>query len=360
LAVIRGDLLMEKLQSETTESVTIDDSAPAAPSENSFYKESAVLLCITLPLLAIGMDLGAGLALYQAQQFSAQCTDDRVRLTQELNSVHQELILKLREVTALEKELTIFEYRFWRDFWRAMLTHAERHAMKKLFVAIFATILLFSGHIFAQDSTNMVVLVDLSKSVAGENSQGNSPCKENFKAVTRTLLGAPAGAQVTILGITEDSFSQPRVLLTALIGEDRGYFGENLSNARQQLAAAWKKRSANLECNAHGTDILGSLLVSSQIIREGRASQSNLIIFSDMRQSTKEFNLETTKPVQFSSVLNRLLQGHLVADLRGVHVDIRGADNAGNNLSSWLQIEDFWHTYFKIANADFREYKVLR
>jgi hypothetical protein len=58
---------MQKLQNETTQAVTIDESAPAIPSQNTFYQESSLLLCITLPLVAIGMDLAAGLALREAR-----------------------------------------------------------------------------------------------------------------------------------------------------------------------------------------------------------------------------------------------------------------------------------------------------
>src|SRR6185437_10898239 len=218
LAVIRGNLLMQKLKDESSSAVTIDDNPTSVtPPENTFYEESAMLLCLTLPLLAVGMDLGAGLALHEAKRFSADSGDGHGQLAVGLDSVHQQMIAKLFEVTSLETAHKTFECGFWRDFYHSMLTHTARNAMKKLFVLVFAIALPFSHRVFAQKSANIVILVDLSRSVAAKGPQGESPCQKNFKAVGRILENTPAGSRITIFGITADSFGNPDILLSAQI-----------------------------------------------------------------------------------------------------------------------------------------------
>lgn len=362
LAVIRGDLLIQKLKNETTEAVTIEDDTRAVPPENTFYQDSAILLCITLPLLALGMDLGAGLALHEARRLSAESTDNRKQLSQEMDSINQQMVVKLYDVTALENAPATFEWQFRRDVCRAMLTRTAKHVMKTLLVLGLGMALLSSGHAFAQQVTNnMVILVDLSKSVAAQGQPGESPCEKNFKAVGRVLESTSAGTRITILGITADSFGEPDVLLSAQVGNDPGYFGEKLTNARQTLSKIWQKRSEHLECNAQATDILGALLVAGQIFKENSAVHLKLIIFSDMRQNTKEFNLESTKRLASPrKLLNRLESGHLIPDLHRVSVDILGADNVGNSLERWHQVETFWRQFFKLTNADVREYSVIQ
>ena len=53
-------------------------------------------------------------------------------------------------------------------------------------------------------------------------------------------------------------------------------------------------------------------------------------------------------------------QKRFIADLRGTDVLIYGIDNAGKDLESWQKLYTFWLEYFKIANADLKEYSVLR
>jgi hypothetical protein len=360
LAVIRGNLLMQKLKSEATETVTIDNDTPAVPEQNTFYEDSSTLLRITLALLAIGMDLGAGLVLHDARRLNARSTESREELSNEWNSVNQKIIVKVFDVTSLMSEPITFEKGFWRDFYGAMLTRTMRSAMTKLFIIGFSFTLLLSSRVFAQESTNMVILVDLSRSVAVHGQQGDSPCKENFKAVGRVLENVPAGTKITILGITADSFGDPDILLSASVNTNPGYFGEKLTNARQRLEQTWQKRSEQLECDAGATDILGALLIASEIFKEKPAPHSELIIFSDMRQNAKELSLEDETLMSSNKILINLAGKHLTADLRGASVNILGADNINNDLERWNEIEEFWKQYFKIACAEVREYSVMR
>jgi len=351
---------MQKLKDESSAAVTIDDDpTPVAPSENTFYEESAALLCLTLPLLAIGMDLGAGLALHEAKRFSAESTEDPGKLAVALDSVHQQMIAKLSEVTSLETAPKNFECGFWRDFYHSTLTHIARNAMKKLFALTIASALLFSSRVFAQESTNMVILVDLSKSVAVKDPPGETLCRKNFKAIGRVLETVPAGSRITILGITADSFGSPDILLSAQIGSEPGYFREKLLSAHQTLRATWQTRSERLECNARGTDILGALMVASQIFKRSPANQSELYIFSDMRQSSRVPDTNMGGRSAPDEPLTYLSSKGLIADLAGVRVDILGVDNVGKDLESWHALHTFWQQYFENARARLDQYSIL-
>jgi hypothetical protein len=60
---------------------------------------------------------------------------------------------------------------------------------------------------------------------------------------------------MVLLAITDDSFAQPYVLLSARIASESGYFGEKLAAARQQLENSWRTRSRELAPSYPGTDI---------------------------------------------------------------------------------------------------------
>jgi hypothetical protein len=360
LAIIRGDLLMQKLKQESQAAVVIDDSNSTPPPQNTFYDDASLLLRLTLPLLALGMDLAAGLALREARRFSCVSDVDPIKLSVELDAVHQQIVSVAAEVTWLKHEAAIFEARFWRDFYRSMLTHTTKKAMTKLLIFAFALWLFLPAHAFAQENTNLVILVDLSQSVATRNQHGETPFEKNLKAVGQMLMEAPAGSRVTVLGITDDSFGQPDILLSAKISTDKGYFGEKLASAHQALLQAWQKRSAHLKSDSRHTDILGALLVATQIFKESHSPDNVLVIFSDMRQDSRELNLETTKQWVPQEEIKTLSQKRLVADLQGVEVHALGVDNAGKDLTYWQSLRQFWIKYFEFADAKLYRYSIQR
>src|SRR5205085_1865491 len=69
LAVIRGNLFAEAVRTSAPTVVLDDEPSPQA-SENTFYERNVPLLCLVMVLLSLAMDLGAGIALYDAWQAS--------------------------------------------------------------------------------------------------------------------------------------------------------------------------------------------------------------------------------------------------------------------------------------------------
>src|SRR5713101_2468059 len=59
-----------------------------------------------------------------------------------LGEVRQRMLAITYEITLLQNEARVFAVHFWRNFYRAMLTHSVRSAMTKRLVAVLAVILL--------------------------------------------------------------------------------------------------------------------------------------------------------------------------------------------------------------------------
>ena len=127
-------------------------------------------------------------------------------------------------------------------------------------LGLFIAALLFAGmQVHAADRLNLVVAIDLTRSVATAGPDGKSEYQKNVEGVGRLLAKSPAGSRISVIGITDHSFVQPYILLSARIPDDPGYFGERLNAARSQLVQAWKRRAAHLEPDFRETDILGAL-----------------------------------------------------------------------------------------------------
>jgi hypothetical protein len=68
-------------------------------------------------------------------------SEDWENLRIRLEEVHQRMMVITHEIAALQNEPRVFATRFWRNFYRAMLTHSVRSAMTKLLVVALALLL---------------------------------------------------------------------------------------------------------------------------------------------------------------------------------------------------------------------------
>jgi hypothetical protein len=99
------------------------------------------------------------------------------------------------------------------------------------------------------------------------------------------------GSHLTVIGITDQSFAEPVILVDARIPEDAGYFQERLASARRTLIQTWLTHAKNLQPRFTHTDILGALLLASQILQAEPKGREVLVIFSDMRENAGNINL---------------------------------------------------------------------
>lgn len=360
LAVIRGDLFAEQMK-DTAPVIVLDDAQPQPSAQNNFYDATFALLRLVVVLLAVAMELGTGLALHEAWRMGWDSSEDWEKLGHRLNEVRQRMLAITYEITMLQNEARVFAARFWRNFYRAMLTHGIRSAMTKLLGVILAAFLLVHGRAVAQDHTTLVIAVDLTQSIAVAGPDQKTEFQKNIDAVTKLLAQVPADSRVTVIGITDRSFAQPDVLLSAAIPSDSGYFGERLKSAQLQLVSAWKTRSAKLVPSFRQTDILGALMLAGEIFEQyPDAKQKMLVIFSDMRQQTRELDLESSSTVPGFDRGRTKETKISIANLGGVHVYALGVDGAGKSFSYWQTLRQFWTEYFRGTGASLESYTVLR
>lgn len=84
-----------------------------------------------MALLAVAMELGAGLALHKAWRTTENSGEDWTELRNKLRGVRGQMVALATEMTLLQNEPAIFVARFWRNFYHSMLTHTVRNAMAK-------------------------------------------------------------------------------------------------------------------------------------------------------------------------------------------------------------------------------------
>jgi len=359
LALIRGDLLVEEINNSRPV-ITFDDAGvqPAAPASN-FYEKSIPMLQVVMALLALAMELGAGLALHEAWRLGPDAVEDWEELRKHLREVRSRLIYLASEITALQNEPQLVSARFWRNFYRAMLTHTVRSAMTRFVLALVAILVLAHGHAAAQNQTMLVIAVDLTQSVDVRGTGQKSEFQKNLDAVTSQLVHVPEDSRVTVIGITDQSFTEPDILLSAEIPTDRGYFGERLAAARRELVRVWTTRSATLEPHYRCTDIMGVLLLAARIFdRQGGMGRRELLIYSDMRHRTPALDLESPATVLPFGRIGISLPA--LPRLSNVGVYVQGVDGVGKSLAYWESLRRFWVDCFRSSGAVLKDYSPLR
>ncbi len=178
-------------------------------------------------------------------------------------------------------------------------------------------------------------------------------------ASQESLAQIPPGGHITVIGITDRSFAQPYILLSASVPEDPGYFGERLTAARSELIRVWRQRSTKLAPTFKGTDILGAVELASHIFSERPAdgAKRELVIFSDMRNRTPELDLETSKGLAIASMHKSV---HISPNLGEVDVFVLGVEAADNRNGDWQEILAYWKQLFSTSGAVVEEFSPLR
>ncbi len=360
LAVVRGNILAETIKTASPVIVLDDAQTPDSQPQNNFYENSTSLLIILTCLLTIAMDLGAGLLIHEAGRIGVNSPGDWDQLRDRLNEIRRQMTVLVFEIQKLQIEPRKFVAQFWAAFYRTMLSHATRSAKAKLLIIAIASLTFaMQGRGFAQTGASLVIAVDLTKSVDVRGPDGKTEFRKNIDAVTKQLAQAQADSRITVIGITDHSFTEADILLSATIPANPGYFGERLSAARRELVRAWNRRSAELRPRFRETDIIGSLLLAGQIFKQqADAKEKILIIYSDMRHHTRELDLES--PAIMRSTAQTVTACATLSDLQGIEIRVLGADDSGRSIAEWQKLRAFWSECFGRAGATMRTYIVMR
>ena len=361
LAEIRGDLLAQQMTNTPSAVIDNAEASPAPPAANTFYVRTLGLLRLVMAFLAFAIEIGAGIALHEAVQLSSASGEDAIALRRELAAVRERMIVHGHEVWALENAGTAFEHEFWRDFYRTLLNGVKRGALQKLLLFALSLGVLAHSQAHAEKRVDLVVLLDLSQSVAVKGHDSKAEFDKNVASVTNIMGALPAGSKVTVIGITDDSFATPYVIFSGELTGNEGYFKERLARGHAALAHAWQERSAQLAPSYRKTDILGALFVASEVFHESSADRRKILfVLSDMRQATSALDVERQSMVQTSAALQQVANNKLFADLHGVDVYAEGVDGAGESIGYWQSLHDFWEAYFAKVGATIVRYSALR
>lgn len=368
LGAVRADLFAEQLHSASP-AVVIEGQAAGReePTQIEFYESTARLLPLALALFSIAMEIGTGVTFLKAQHWSITQGEDADELRARQRQIRDEMIALGQEQKTLENAPVHFEHQFERDFHHSQLNGAKKAGEKKNGKKSMLPLILCGAALCGATLTpacartrplNLVIAPDLSASERVIGTDGNTEFAKNLAAISRLLANAPAGAKVTVLGITGESFGAPYVVLEAELNPDAGYFQEKLAAARGQLMHAWHEHARKLSPNAKHTCLFGALRLASQVFQEN-GRRNVLVIFSDMRQDTGALDLESTDLVS-GGAMSAVEKQKLLPDLHGVEVYALGVDAAGKTKAYWESLRAFWTAYFKKAGADLREYTVFR
>jgi hypothetical protein len=359
LAFIRGDLLAQQIRESENQAVVIDDAQPQTQAENTFYDRATGLLCAALLLMAFATEVGGGLVLHEAWRSLPDDSEDWAALRRELLALRGRMAEIAFQITALRNAPQAFEARYWRDFYRALLLGATRGAMAKLLLVLIAGVAFAVPRAHAEDHLDLVVAIDLTQSVAAIGPDGKSDFQKNVEGVGKLLAQVPAGTQLTVIGITDHSFSEPYILIRARVPDDPGYFGERLTAARSQIIRAWNQKTADLKPEFKHTDIFGALELASQIFTQNQgATRKELVIFSDMRESAPGLDFERMRWVPLYQVIASRCGAS--PELMGVQAFVAGADGEGKSTAYWESLHRFWSNYFQNSGAALDDFSVLR
>lgn len=360
LAVVRGELLTRKIAAADAPAVVIDDAEPApAAAPTSFYTTVDRPLRWLMILFGLAIELGGGIAIHRARAHKIVGHKEYEAVKHELAEVSKRLWTVIAEIAFLRNEPGVYTARFWRDFYRMLLTQAVRNGITRILPLLFLACALFSPRAMAADRMNVLVLLDLSASEGMPTEAVKTPFERNADAVAKLLASLPAGSRITVLKITEDSVRDPVPLLSARLADDPGYFGERLAGGQADLVRAWRARAKQLAPTARGTDIIGALHLASEMFKAASGTRKLLVLYSDMRHHTATLDLEAPWGIDAAATIKAVEAQAHIADLTGVTVYVAGANGGGNDLKSWQAVKDFWIAYFAKSGARVAGYSIL-
>jgi hypothetical protein len=202
LAVIRGEILLQHIQAMDATVISGLDELQQPKEQTNFYENTAIWIRATMALLALAMEIGAGLALHDTWRFASDSGDDPQKLQAELAAIQEEIIACVKSIALLQNMSEEFLNTFWRDFYRAMLIGTVRKAVIRGLLG-FAFFLLVCPAVSAEPSLSLVVALDLSRSLQVRGPDGKTEHERNLVAITKLLSNVTAGSRVTIVAITE-------------------------------------------------------------------------------------------------------------------------------------------------------------
>jgi hypothetical protein len=370
LALLRGDILALYLKTAVSAETVNELQDPG--SAGDFYTRAIPMLKLLMALLSVGMELGCGIAMFEAGKLDLAAYERAKEARKELDDVEGEMGDIVERATYLENDPVMNEAGFYREFCLGMLERISRNGFFTSLVIFGCTLWLFLGPFAsaqavvntspgATNETSAVIALDFTQSVAGKGYDGKTEFEKNVEAACHLIAQLPPGTRFTVLGITDRSFSQPYLLLKRELPHDKGplKFQDRIAIAKVQAASELRRLAVSSPHSIPHTDIFGALVVGADILSQA-PGRKVLILFTDMRQSTNELDFERATTISQTQALATVERRGLLARLRGVEVYALGVDGAGKSVAYWNSLRDFWEAYFRKAGANLKDYSTLR
>jgi hypothetical protein len=360
LAEVRGDVMAHYLNAGAA--VVIGSGGEGEPPPGGGDEQHVFLLLRRAMIFAaLAFELAAGLAFFAFRE--ARRNNDqgrRDRLEKEINRTVSEMLTLSRQIHELLAAPSRQDAEFWQQFQQDMMVRINSARLVGIGVIVLVAV-MSATKLQAADHLQVVAALDLSHTQAVAYG-GRSEFEENRDAIAVMLGRLPPGARVTVIGITDQSYVNPHILLSAELTDDPGYFGSRLNAARRRLLAEWQKRSSGLSASFKATDILGALRYGGEVLARGADERKVLAIFSDGRNCTAELDLETPRAIAVGPSLARLRKQGLVSSLKGVEVFLFGAgDHCGKRGTGYtLGLKGFWAEYIKEAGGNLVVFSTTR
>ncbi|MGA2184919.1 MAG: hypothetical protein ABSH47_18015 [Bryobacteraceae bacterium] len=364
MAVVRGDIFALYLKNVLSSGVA--DAASVMASNDAaalhFYEGAVRKLQLFFGLLAVSMELTTGLAIYEARKIPVVASNALADLERRLRLVEDQMIELLYRVEFLKREAEIVANELMRNFYLGLIQGAARRGVTRVgpFVAALVAAFLLCHPAMAQPS--VVTGLDQSLSSAAKNYDGSTEYAKDVDAAARLIETLPAGSRFRVMGITDQSFARPLVLLSGQIPKDRGplEFIDQITVARKRFAVQMRQIGGTTAPKYAQTDVIGFLWVAGDILREAPVGHRVLVAFSDGRHSAPPPNIETPRLVPVTSALQLVERQHQIPDLRGVDVYFYGVHAAGKDMAYWQSLRSFWAQYFAKSGATLKCFSIMR
>ena len=199
----------------------------------------------------------------------------------------------------------------------------------------------------ASSARTVVIIKDLTSSTPGEQDSLNN------EFIGTMLSQLRSGDEVYVTGITDVSFSKPLLILHGALPVDPHPLKPKLLAAQQKMISEWKSKSSSLSRPYKASDVIGSICHAALLLR-GKNSEKWIVILSDMRNSTKELDIESMPEINREKSLSQLGTKGLIPNLNAVNVAVLGVHTTGKGMSPiyYQSLEDFWRGFFEMAQAE--------
>jgi hypothetical protein len=334
LSQARTQMVVHSVSAASASAVTIQGAEDANDSaDDHFTQEMLQIFGHVLPKLAFALETAGGLLLYAALCFILDPGVVAFRLR---------AILRRRLERRLKRERM-------GPFW-------TRERLLALVLAILILGLLAKPAFSATTGDPALLrqgyILDLS------TSRTASEIDDDVKFIGNALTQAPLGSRIIVAGVTEDGFSQPKILLDARINPTAGFMGHNVSRAHAELLAAWRRTAASLQPRYPATDIAGTLIYVARLLGVSSNRPGLLVVLSDGRQ-TRGVDLEKTTSSPSDLIRQARYKG-LLADLTGARMAIIGVSTHGRSQCYFQFLRTFWTAFAEATHANLTVWSIDR